>query len=677
MCQKKAEEIIGENVRKETGEQAAAKHGLISVIIPTYNRMGTLERSVQSVLAQTYTHFELLIIDDASTDATEQYIKGIADERIRYYRNESNIGPAASRNRGVSLALGEYLAFQDSDDEWMPDKLQKLMQMLADTDEKTGMVYHEMMEARGGEDVIPPRTIPSENKEGNLYSYMLLYPLIGVPATLIKKSCFEACGGFDAKMQCFEDYEFFLRVAKQYEILFWQEPLILIHDTPGSVNKRYREKIDTELFVLETHFDALCQYGILREKVNLVRLQAENYDEEAYFYKKITELAEKMQTEDRTDGVERASLLLESTSWAAHMGKERGVGDRSAYYQNAAEQLSHVAQSLSRLAGNIKKDGTVLAKNREAVRRALVETAENVAGYVDLVPAPAKEKDILAGIRYRLESWESDAKSYDALLELEKEVRRLLEQMGQLQHYCTVCGSRVRFLPFSPYNKVMREHYGYRGKNTFLFEEGAGDCCPVCGASQRVRFLFGFLADICPEENEKLRICYRGTENGQDGGMKEFIEAYVASQPYLTGAVAAEEGKKADVIICTGIWEKGKDTQMLLETFFRELAVNGIVVILPLALAAVDNTGDEGNIKIESERRKECREKKIPEEKWRSCGLEEVEQIWSYKELQTLSKQVGFELQSVDVKWFGKEFYEQYAFGNEAKLFFLTKRSES
>ena len=98
MCQKKAEEIIGENVRKETGEQAAAKHGLISVIIPTYNRMGTLERSVQSVLAQTYTHFELLIIDDASTDATEQYIKGIADERIRYYRNESNIGPAASRN---------------------------------------------------------------------------------------------------------------------------------------------------------------------------------------------------------------------------------------------------------------------------------------------------------------------------------------------------------------------------------------------------------------------------------------------------------------------------------------------------------------------------------------------------------------------------------------------------
>lgn len=659
---------------KETIQGSAAKKRPVSVIIPTYNRMGVLERSVQSVLSQTYTDFELLIIDDASTDATEEYIRGLEDERIRYYRNEANIGPAASRNRGVSLALGEYLAFQDSDDEWMPDKLQKMVELLENTDEKVGMAYHEMLEARGGEDVIPSRAIPSESKGGAVYAYMLLYPLIGVPATLIKKSCFEACGGFDAHMQCFEDYEFFLRVAGRYEILFLQEALILIHDTPGSVNKRYREKIDTELFILATHFDAFFQYGILQQKVNLIRLQAENYDEEAYFFEKITELTEKMQAENKAESTKRAALLSESISRAAHMG--RCVGDRSAYYQNAEAQLSHVVQSLSRLAENLKRDKAVLAGNREAVRQALVETAENVAEYADLALAPAKEKDVLKGISYRLKSRESDTKLYDALLELEKEVKGLLGQMGQMQHFCTVCGSSTRFLPFSPYNRIMRAHYAYQGKNTFLFEEGPGDCCPVCGASQRVRFLLGFLEDVRPEENEKLRVCYRGAEDGQDAGIEKFLKAYITSKSYLSAVVAEKEGEKADVIICTGTKETAKDIRILLETLFHKLSANGIVIILPLALVSADNIGQEGNTGSEAQQKKRT-DKKLSGESWKNYGLEETEQICSYKELQMLSPQIGFKLQSIDAGWFGKEYYKQYGFGERAKLFLLTKRSES
>ena len=77
------------------GEQSE----LISVIIPTYNRVGLLERSVKSVLSQTYTNLELLIIDDCSNDATGEFVKGLSDKRIRYYRNEQNIGPAASKTR--------------------------------------------------------------------------------------------------------------------------------------------------------------------------------------------------------------------------------------------------------------------------------------------------------------------------------------------------------------------------------------------------------------------------------------------------------------------------------------------------------------------------------------------------------------------------------------------------
>lgn len=98
---------------------------LVSVIIPTYNRVRTLPAAIDSVLNQTYKNLELIVMDDGSEDGTEQYVRNIADPRIRYRKSERNMGPSAARNNGAKLAAGEYLAFQDSDDEWMPDKLEK------------------------------------------------------------------------------------------------------------------------------------------------------------------------------------------------------------------------------------------------------------------------------------------------------------------------------------------------------------------------------------------------------------------------------------------------------------------------------------------------------------------------------------------------------------------------
>lgn len=107
---------------------------MVSVIIPSYNRADIILPSVQSVLDQTYRDIEVLVVDDCSTDNTEEVIRSIKDERVKYFCMERNSGACAARNRGIEEAKGEYIAFQDSDDIWRPDKLTKQISVLETTD---------------------------------------------------------------------------------------------------------------------------------------------------------------------------------------------------------------------------------------------------------------------------------------------------------------------------------------------------------------------------------------------------------------------------------------------------------------------------------------------------------------------------------------------------------------
>ncbi len=105
----------------------------ISVIIPTYNRKEKLPACVDSVLAQTYQNIEVLVVDDASTDGTEELFREISDPRVKYLRYEENHGACYARNYGAERSDGELIAFQDSDDTWHPDKLEKQVRFLEET----------------------------------------------------------------------------------------------------------------------------------------------------------------------------------------------------------------------------------------------------------------------------------------------------------------------------------------------------------------------------------------------------------------------------------------------------------------------------------------------------------------------------------------------------------------
>jgi glycosyltransferase involved in cell wall biosynthesis len=113
---------------------------LISVVLPTYNRASMLAVAVQSVLAQTFADLELIVVDDGSTDETPGVLEAIADPRLVRLRSDQQRGAAVSRNAGIGAARGEFLAFQDSDDEWLPGKLERQLSVFADHGSGLGAV---------------------------------------------------------------------------------------------------------------------------------------------------------------------------------------------------------------------------------------------------------------------------------------------------------------------------------------------------------------------------------------------------------------------------------------------------------------------------------------------------------------------------------------------------------
>lgn len=210
---------------------------LISVIIPTYNRAYCIEKSIYSVLNQTYSNLELIIVDDCSTDDTTSVINSISDNRLRYIKLEKNSGPSFARNFGVKMAKGNYVAFHDSDDIWHLDKLEKqyeLMQFNNDCD----MVFCKYKTIE-----LFPRIIPAESNfdlsqtEHGMLDVLLTGAKVGTPTIFIKKTFFTNLGGFNEKLKTLEDWELSLRIARFGKICFLNEVLVDVFPSENGVDK--------------------------------------------------------------------------------------------------------------------------------------------------------------------------------------------------------------------------------------------------------------------------------------------------------------------------------------------------------------------------------------------------------------------------------------------------------
>lgn len=208
----------------------------ISVIIPTYNRADKIEKSIQSVLNQTYEQIEVIIVDDGSTDNTQEIVQAMDDNRIRYIRCDKNGGAALARNIGVSEASAELIAFHDSDDCWRPKKLEKQMDYWKKHPEYSMIYSQYLWHFEDGNEGVTPSDNFGGQFEGDIFKDLLVRNTIGAPTMLIKKDCFLEAGGFDTELKCLEDWEFAIRFARRYMIGYVKEALVDVYLLEGGVS---------------------------------------------------------------------------------------------------------------------------------------------------------------------------------------------------------------------------------------------------------------------------------------------------------------------------------------------------------------------------------------------------------------------------------------------------------
>jgi glycosyltransferase involved in cell wall biosynthesis len=197
---------------------------LISVVIPAFNRAWTLRNAVDSVLDQAYAPFELLVIDDGSTDETPALLREYGD-RIRVFR-QSNQGVSAARNRGIAAARGSLIALLDSDDRWLPGKLAAQAGFFAANPEAL-LCQTEELWVRNGVRVNPRRR--HQKRSGMIFEPSLALCLVSPSAVMVRRRLFDQVGLFDETLPACEDYDLWLRVARRHPVHLIETPLIVKH----------------------------------------------------------------------------------------------------------------------------------------------------------------------------------------------------------------------------------------------------------------------------------------------------------------------------------------------------------------------------------------------------------------------------------------------------------------
>lgn len=232
---------------------------LVSVIIPAYNRASFLKRAVRSVLGQTYRYLECIVIDDASTDDTTEVFATLYanDPRLRYIRLTVNKGAQAARNTGIKAAKGLYIAFLDSDDEWLPDKLEKQMRLFMQATQHLAVVYAGYREMLlNGEYVDHFPSI-----RGNIYKTALKQWICDTNTIVAKKSSLINAGLLDENIRAYQEWDLCIRLASQGKFDYVPESLAIYHHhSQPTISKDKLLSALGYLDVVEAHQDEILKF---------------------------------------------------------------------------------------------------------------------------------------------------------------------------------------------------------------------------------------------------------------------------------------------------------------------------------------------------------------------------------------------------------------------------------
>ncbi|MDY6798542.1 MAG: glycosyltransferase [Pseudomonadota bacterium] len=222
---------------------------VVSVVTPTYNRAGFLLQAIESVLQQTFGDFELIVVDDGSTDDTPQLMdRYLQDTRVRYFK-QSNQGQSVARNRGIKEAQGEYICFLDSDNAWHEDKLEKSLEAFR---QNPGfhVVYGDYMviDAEGNELGVNQM----RRYTGRVTAHLLKDNFVSMNTTMTRRNCFREMGGFDEKDRLAEDYGLWLRFSTRYRFYYLDQILGYYRVMNGQISSDKARRLEANERLLKS-----------------------------------------------------------------------------------------------------------------------------------------------------------------------------------------------------------------------------------------------------------------------------------------------------------------------------------------------------------------------------------------------------------------------------------------
>ena len=230
---------------------------MISVVIPSYNRSNTIERAVKSVLAQPGVDLEVIVVDDCSDDNSGEVVRGMGDERVRFVRLDARSGACVARNRGVQEARGDVIAFQDSDDEWLPDKLEIQLKALDDSGADVcfcRLNRHYM--GKNARTIVWPAELGDENR---FLDHVTLRraSYVSTQTIVARREVFDTVL-FDPKVVKSQDWDWIIRASMQHSVYYVAQPLVEQYLQPDSISVGYERFIQSRTYFLEKYSD-ICR----------------------------------------------------------------------------------------------------------------------------------------------------------------------------------------------------------------------------------------------------------------------------------------------------------------------------------------------------------------------------------------------------------------------------------
>ncbi|MEB3181394.1 MAG: glycosyltransferase family A protein [Nostocaceae cyanobacterium] len=225
----------------------------VSVIIPAYNSMIYLPEAVESVLHQTFEDFEVIIVNDGSSDGIENWVAQITDLRVKLI-SQANQGLSAARNTGIKNARGEFITFIDADDIWEPTKLEKQVHCLEEKP-KVGLVYNwvTLIDEKG---TFTGRVFKN-HAEGDVWQRLIEHNIVECGSVaMIRRYCFETVGLFDRDIGAAQDWEMWLRIAARYPFAVVKEPLVRYRQHPNNKSKNYAKVLQDFRTIIERTFES-------------------------------------------------------------------------------------------------------------------------------------------------------------------------------------------------------------------------------------------------------------------------------------------------------------------------------------------------------------------------------------------------------------------------------------